>query len=79
MQTEFDSVKLPSISRTLPILIIPSKTNNILENEYDLISSNFDPNKCSPPDEWSERLLKRLGGEKHYNNSFKRSTTYRSK
>ena len=79
MQMELDSVKLPSISRSLPILIKPTTQNKTSEKEYDLLCNNFDPNKCSPPDEWSQRLLKRLAGEKTYNNSLRRYTTYRNK
>ena len=80
MQLEVDSVKLPSISLSLPILIKQTSTQNTnCVEEYDLICSNFDPNKCSPPDEWSQRLLKRLGNHNDYNNSLRRVTTYRNK
>ena len=79
MQVEFNSINLPNNSHSLPILIKSKNINKISEIEYDLICNNFDPNKCSPPDEWSERLLKRLGFEKHYNSSLRRASTYRSK
>ena len=79
MQMELDTVKIPRISRSLPILIESTTPNTKFEKEYDLLCSNFDPNKCSPPDEWSQRLLKRLTGENNYNKSLRRPTTYRNK
>ena len=46
------------------------------DEEYDLLCSKFDPNKSSPPDEWSQRLLKRLGDRSYINNSLRRSSIY---
>lgn len=37
---------------------IPSK--NILCKEYSLTKNFFDPNECSPPNNWNNRLIKRM-------------------
>ena len=76
MQLECDSNKHSCNSRSLPMLIKPTSTKQTIFKEYGLVCNNFDPNKSSPPDEWSQRLLQRLGT---HNNSFKYSSTYGNK
>uniref|UniRef100_A0A6C0CQU1 Uncharacterized protein n=1 Tax=viral metagenome TaxID=1070528 RepID=A0A6C0CQU1_9ZZZZ len=46
--------------RSVPIAI-PTKTyNQSDESEYCLNQNVFDPNKCSPPNSFNERLMQRF-------------------
>ena len=46
--------------RSVPIAI-PAKTyNKFNDSEYCLKQNFFDPNKCSPPNSFNERLMQRL-------------------
>ena len=39
---------------------IPQKKSSNLDIEYCLKQNLFNPNKCSPPNSWNERLIQRL-------------------
>ena len=45
----------PTSMKSKPIPI-PSKS----ESEFDILNSNFNPNKNSPPNSWTTRLKTRL-------------------
>lgn len=63
---------------SLPILINKKQAKGDSKEQYDIVCSNFDPNKfSSPPDEWQQRLLKRLGHD--YNSSFNLTLKYGNK
>jgi len=51
-------------TRTKPIAIPRSPNSNAnfdFNNvEYCLKENHFNPNKCSPPNSWNERLMQRL-------------------
>lgn len=55
----------PSIfEKTLPIKI--KSVNKALNEEYNLNQECFNPNKSSPPDSWSKRLMERIGNSYEY-------------
>ncbi len=53
-----NSAKIRSVSK--PINICSKSKSTSCMQEYSILCNNFDPNKCSPPNKWNERLLYRL-------------------
>ena len=47
--------------RSAPIPILSKKSNLDQDVEYCLKQNFFNPNKGSPPNQWNERLMQRLG------------------
>lgn len=47
--------------RSAPIPILSKKPNLDQDVEYCLKQNFFNPNKGSPPNQWNERLMQRLG------------------
>ena len=47
--------------RTAPIPIVSKKSLLVQDVEYCLKQNFFNPNKGSPPNQWNERLMQRLG------------------
>ena len=59
MNSEKQTPELPSI-KSIPINNYKHKK---ISNSYDLKLNTFDPNKCSPPNNWNARLYFRFYGE----------------
>lgn len=47
--------------RSAPIPIVSKKSLLVQDVEYCLKQNFFNPNKGSPPNQWNERLMQRLG------------------
>ena len=60
---------LPSSRRYSAPIPIPQKTSAIADVEYCLKQNFFNPNKCSPPNSWNERLMQRLAGSYEHTQS----------
>ena len=66
---------LHEFSRSNPIKIKTYKNKEFVECEYtsfDLKQNFFDPNKGSPPNGWTNRLLERIEKYGEKNSSIKR-------
>lgn len=63
MDVEKTVTTTTTISRVIPIAI-PIKKNQIVseiyKEQYGLKTNCFDPNKSSPPNSWTSRLLERI-------------------
>tara|TARA_B100001540_G_C15740548_1_gene612050 strand:+ start:277 stop:477 length:201 start_codon:yes stop_codon:yes gene_type:complete len=53
----------PKLAKTKP-MAIPKKE----ESEFDITINNFNPNKNSPPNSWTNRLMNRLEPYNIFNN-----------
>ena len=52
----------PYLPSSKPITIVEKKKKDLLHS-FQLNLSTFDPNKCSPPSNWTARLLHRFYGD----------------
>lgn len=55
-----ENTKMFCYEHSMPIKIY-TKNKRFDNDEYGLKQNFFDPNKCSPPNNWNERLINRVG------------------
>jgi len=60
MDVEITVTPSSTISRAIPIPNKKSIVSDIYKEQYGLKTNCFDPNKNSPPNSWTSRLLERI-------------------